>query len=284
MIVLRELAPAKVNLYLHVTGRRADGYHLLDSLTGFTEFGDKLEVVPADSLTLTLEGTYASSLSAQDNSVLKAAELLREYGKMSPGAAITLHKRVPVAAGVGGGSADAAAALRLLKRFWSVNIPQGDLEVMALILGADVPACLHCSPLYMQGIGERIEQGPSLTGMHIVLANPGRPLKTPEVFAAYKGPFSTPARHPAAFATPAACAEFLGKARNDLEAPAIKLMPEIAVVRDALSSQKDCLLARMSGSGATCFGLFASATAAQAAASALTAQQGTWWIQATALR
>jgi 4-diphosphocytidyl-2-C-methyl-D-erythritol kinase len=284
MIVLRELAPAKVNLYLHVTGRRQDGYHLLDSLTVFADIADKLEVVPSGRLTVAFEGPYATSLLADDNSVLKAAERLRAYAKAGAGAAITLHKYLPVAGGIGGGSADAAATLRLLLRFWNIRVPQQDLEAMALALGADVPACLRSSSLYMEGIGERIEQGPRLAGLHAVLANPGRQLKTQEVFAAYKPPFSTPPRHPASFATPSACAEFLHKARNDLEPPAVALMPEIAVVKDALKGQKDCLLARMSGSGATCFGLFASAASAQDAAGKLRAEHPAWWVEATGLR
>jgi 4-diphosphocytidyl-2-C-methyl-D-erythritol kinase len=284
MIVLRELASAKVNLYLHVTGKRADGYHLLDSLLGFTDFADKLEVVPAPGLTLTLEGPFAQSISDRDNSVLRAAGLLREYAKVRAGAAITLHKHIPVAAGVGGGSADAAAALRLLMRFWNIKVPQEELNAMALALGADVPACLHSSSLYVGGVGERIEPGPPLAGTHMVLVNPGRPLPTPEVFAAYAPPFSTPARHPASFATLSACVEFLRRAGNDLEAPAIRRMPEVAEVLGAIAAQPGCLLARMSGSGATCFGLFAVAAGAADAALALRVAHDTWWVQATTLR
>jgi 4-diphosphocytidyl-2-C-methyl-D-erythritol kinase len=279
-MVLREQAYAKVNLYLHLTGRRADGYHLLDSLTGFITASDRLEAVAAEKLTLTLEGPYAAAVPSEDNLVLKAARLLHARLALgAPGAALTLHKHLPVAAGIGGGSADAAAALRLLTRFWDVKLSLAELDELALALGADVPACLKNRTLYMSGIGEALKEGPELTGMPIVLANAGQPLKTAEVFAAFASGFSTPARHPKEFASVRACAEFLAKCRNDLQEAAIKRMPAISTVLEALAAQQDCLLARMSGSGATCFALFEDKATADAAARRLSENHPSWWVK-----
>jgi 4-diphosphocytidyl-2-C-methyl-D-erythritol kinase len=283
MKIEQEVAPAKLNLYLHVTGRRADGYHLLDSLVGFAGIGDRLEAEMADNLSVRIAGPNGHMLLPEDNSVLKAANALRAYASKGAGAAITLHKHLPIASGVGGGSSDAAAALRLLMRLWDITLTEDILGAMALALGADVPVCLSCLPTYMGGIGEHLEQGPPLDGMHVVLVNPGLPLRTADVFAAYDTPFSAPVTHPAGFASLEACVAFLRQVRNDLELPAIKLMPEIAVVLGALARQKDCLLARMSGSGATCFGLFKNEAAAQTAARALGREYSAWWIQPTEL-
>jgi 4-diphosphocytidyl-2-C-methyl-D-erythritol kinase len=269
MIILRELAPAKVNLYLHVLGRRADGYHMLDSLVCFADIADKLEVIPSGDITLAIEGPFAPKLSLENNSVLKAAVALQKHAGVKTGAALTLHKHLPLTAGIGGGSADAAAALRLLMRFWGIRLGQAYLADIALKLGADVPACLRSAPLYMGGIGELLETGPSFEGLYLVLANPGVELKTPEVFAHFEGPFSGAARHPQAFASAEACVDFLRRNRNDLESPAKELLPDITKVLEALLQTKGCMLARMSGSGATCFGLFADAHAAKQAALAL---------------
>jgi 4-diphosphocytidyl-2-C-methyl-D-erythritol kinase len=266
---LREFAPAKVNLFLHVTERRADGYHLLDSLAVFPAVGDWLRAMPAEGLSLMVDGPFGSALAGEaDNLVLRAARALGG----SAGAQIVLEKHLPVASGIGGGSADAAAALRLLCRLWRV----GDAgPAIAVALGADVPVCLASRPARMGGVGETLTAAPWLPACGLVLVNPGVALETAEVFRARGGGFSAPARLPEAWADAAAMAGDLAVLRNDLEAPAMALRPVIGAVLAAISAVPGCLLARMSGSGATCFGLFSDAGTAEVAARAL-ARPG-WW-------
>ncbi len=270
-----ELAPAKVNLALHVTGRRPDGYHLLDSLVVFPAIGDLVEAEPAEGLSLTLAGPFARDLgTGPDNLVLRAAQLIRPAGQ---GAAIRLVKSLPVASGIGGGSSDAAAALRVLARLWKVPLPPAGRTAA---LGADVPVCLDITPQRLQGIGERVTSV-DLPPFWIVLANPGFPVATPEVFARLAHRDNTPLPEmPARFATQDALITWLGRSRNDLEAPAIALQPAIARVRDALAALAGCRLARMSGSGATCFGIFDGAATALAAADTLRHAEPGWWVVA----
>ncbi len=271
--MLSEFAPAKVNLYLHVTGRRADGYHLLDSLAVFPAVGDVVGLAPADGLSLSLDGPFAAGLAAgSDNLVLRAALALAARAGIAPAGALRLTKNLPVASGIGGGSADAAAALRLLARAWSV--PPADAG-LALGLGADVPVCLAGRVCRMQGVGEILLPGPALPACGMVLVNPGVAVATPAVFRARTGGFSPPAVLPAAWADAAAMAATLGQLANDLEPAAIGLAPVIGAVLAALRATPGALLARMSGSGATCFALFADAPSAAAAAAAL-ARPG-WW-------
>nr|WP_073134774.1 4-(cytidine 5'-diphospho)-2-C-methyl-D-erythritol kinase [Roseomonas rosea] len=271
-----ELAPAKINLHLHVTGRRADGYHLLDSLVVFAGAADEVMVEPGEGHSLRLGGPEAGALAAEpDNLVLRAARLLAEAaGRDLPGAALLLEKRLPVASGIGGGSADAAAALRALNRFWGLGMAGPALEALALRLGADVPVCVASRPTRMQGVGEVLSAAPGLPAFGMVLANPRVSLATPGIFAARTGPFSPPAVLPARWADAAALAEALRALRNDLEPPAISLCPPIAGVLEALSALPGALMARMSGSGATCFALFADAAAAEHAAMLL---PPAWW-------
>jgi 4-diphosphocytidyl-2-C-methyl-D-erythritol kinase len=283
MIVLREIASAKINLYLHVTGKRADGYHLLDSMVAFGDFGDTLEAIPSEDISLTIDGPFARHISTEDNSVLKAAHALRAACNVTAGAALTLHKHLPVAAGIGGGSADAAAALRLLARMWKLSPSPAQLHTLALSLGADVPACLQSTSLYMGGIGEAIEPGPELFGLAALLVNPLKPLITKDVFALYHPPFSLPARHPREFVSQDACIYYLTKTANDLEPPARQKLPELAGVLDALNAQPCSLKARMSGSGATCFALFSSRILAEEAAAHIAAAHPEWWVKAMAI-
>lgn len=269
--VLRaEDAPAKVNLALHVVGRRGDGYHLLDSLVVFPEVGDAVEVAPADTLTLSVEGPFAASLGAS-NLILDAARLLAP----ERGAALRLVKRLPVAAGIGGGSADAAAAVRLLARHWELPLPS---EAALLALGADVPVCLIGRACRMQGIGEQVTPL-AVPGFWIVLANPGVPVETRAVFEALDCRDNPPMATPPAARDAAALFSWLRGQRNDLEAPAAAVAPAIAIVLAALRAQTGCALARMSGSGATCFGLFETEAAAADAAGVLARQPG-WWVAA----
>ena len=272
---MREAAPAKVNLYLHVTGRRADGYHLLDSLAVFGPAADRLEAAPAGALTLALEGPFAAGLAAEpDNLVLRAARALAAAAGLPGGAALRLAKHLPIASGIGGGSADAAAALRLLDRFWGCGLGEARLAAIGARLGADIPVCLAARPRRMQGVGEVLLPAPALPDCGLLLVNPGVALATPAVFRARPPGFTPAAELPAAWADAAAMARDLGRLRNDLEAPAIGLCPPVAEVLAAIGRLPGCLLARMSGSGATCFGLFASPGAAEAVAGGL---PGGWW-------
>ena len=273
--MLEETARAKVNLYLHVVGRRADGYHLLDSLAVFPGAADRLSAAPADVLTLAVEGSGAAGLGAgPDNLVLRAARALASAAGVEAGARLVLDKRLPVASGIGGGSADAAAALRLLARLWGVRLPAERLRAVAQGLGADVPVCIESRPARMGGVGERLQPAPTLPGCGMALLNPGVAVATPDVFRARGGAFSAVAALPDAWPDAAAMAAGLAQMGNDLEAPALSLCPAIAAVLDWLRGQKGCLLARMSGSGATCFGLFADAGAAEAVAARAPAP---WW-------
>ena len=275
-LAVQRVARAKINLALHVVGRRADGYHLLDSLVAFADFGDVISVQAAPSLSLAITGPMAAGLSAgPDNLVLRAAGALG--GPL--GAAITLDKRLPVASGIGGGSADAAATLQALCALWGCDVPEAH---QVLALGADVPVCLAGQSCRMAGIGEEITPL-VLPPAYLVLVNPGIGLGTASVFGALACRDNPPLPPLNDLPDAAALAGYLRACRNDLEAPALSLVPQIATVIAALSAQGGCLLARMSGSGATCFGLFASASAAEAGAAALRAQSSAWWVQAAAL-
>ncbi len=281
---LQEPAPAKINLALHVTARRADGYHELDSLVVFTAAGDRLAASPGDGVSLTIEGPMATGLAIEDNLVLKAAEALRRHaGLPRVGARLVLQKHLPVASGIGGGSADAAAALRLLDRLWRLGSSSEQLARIATGLGADVPVCVYSRCARMTGIGERIAPIASLPGLPLVLVNPVCAVSTPEVFsrlAARENPGLPPL--PATFSSPVEVAGYLRGCRNDLEAPARAVAPVIGEVVAALDATPGCLLARMSGSGATCFGLFADTRTADAAACALAVHRPDWWVVSTA--
>jgi len=268
----RGFAPAKINLYLHVTGRRADGYHLLDSLVVFAQAGDAITACGATQLSLVIDGPESATLRAEaDNLVLRAARLLAQTANIAPSAKLTLTKNLPVASGIGGGSADAAATLRLLAQTWNTTT---DLTKLAAELGADVPVCVASQSAVMQGIGEILRPAPRLPPLGILLANPRVALPTAPVFRARSGAFSPPARLPASWPSARAMATDLALLSNDLEAPAIGLCPPVATVLTALRTLPGALLARMSGSGATCFALFETAAAAANAAALL---PPAWW-------
>ena len=276
-----EPAPVKVNLSLLVTGRRADGYHLLDSVVVFGPAFDLLHARPAEELSLAISGPFAAGLGAgADNLVLRAAHALAEWAGIAPRAALRLDKRVPVASGIGGGSADAAAALRLLCRLWRCSPDADALSALALQLGADVPVCLDSQPARMTGVGDGLAPLPPLPRCGLLLANPGVAVATADVFRARLPAFSPPARLPREWMDTASLATTLAALGNDLEAPAIRLCPAVATVLERLRTLPGCLLARMSGSGATCFALFATPAEAETAAAAL---PGAWWWSAGAL-
>ena len=280
-----EAAPAKLNLYLHVLGRRADGFHELDSLVAFADVGDRLTVTPApDGPHLTITGPFAGPLIAEDpagNLVIRAALALAERCGRPATVRIALEKNLPVASGIGGGSADAAACLRALARLWGLSADHPDLYAVGSRLGADVPVCLAGRPAYFGGIGDRLDPAPTLPETHAVLVNPGVPVPTPAVFKARQGGFSPSARFSQAPADAAELAVLLADRRNDLTEPALTVAPVIADVLAALTATPGCRLARLSGSGATCFGLYATAAEADAAAARL-ARPG-WWVRAARL-
>ncbi|MGF1660790.1 MAG: 4-(cytidine 5'-diphospho)-2-C-methyl-D-erythritol kinase [Rubrimonas sp.] len=278
---LTDLARAKVNLFLHVRGRRPDGRHTLESLAVFPEIGDVMEAERSPILSLSLDGPFALGLgSGEDNLALRAVAALSAALPEGPpcGVALRLDKRLPVASGIGGGSADAAATLRLLMRLWGRAPDAATLDAAALALGADVPVCLASAPAMMGGIGERLSAAPAFPEFWLTLVNPMRMVSTAEVFAGLARRDNPPAdRAPARFGSVGDLAAWLSRQRNDLEAPARAIAPAIGAVLGALRWAPDCLLARMSGSGATCFGIFPTEAAACAAADAIRAQEPGWW-------
>ncbi|MBV8239544.1 MAG: 4-(cytidine 5'-diphospho)-2-C-methyl-D-erythritol kinase [Hyphomicrobiales bacterium] len=272
-------APAKVNLYLHITGRREDGYHLLDSLVVFAGTGDNLRFAPAEGLTLALEGPGAWLLKQdEDNLVLRAARLLAEALGRPAQAAITLEKNLPVASGIGGGSADAAATLRGLLSLWEAELDEAKLKEIGLKLGADLPVCLVGRPTQMSGIGEILTPSIELPPAWLVLVNPRLALSTPAVFKARTGDFTPAAPLTGPIPDAQSLAEALHDRRNDLAHAAVLLEPVVAEMLAAIAETEGCLLSRMSGSGATCFGLYADEETADNAADELREVHSGWWI------
>ena len=280
-------APAKVNLTLRVLGRRPDGYHDLESLVAFADIGDALRFAPDGELVLTVGGPSAAQAGeAADNLVIKAALALSARVPELRLGTFHLDKRLPVAAGLGGGSADAAAALRLLARANGLAVYDARLFEAARATGADVPVCLDPRPRLMRGIGDVLSAPLALPPLPAVLVNPGIALSTRSVFVRW-----TPIAAPAALdlskfgasLSREECLQLLAGHGNDLEPAAIALEPTVADVLAALRALPGCRLARMSGSGATCFALFAAASAAIAGAKTLAAARPQWWVRATAL-
>lgn len=271
-----EAAPAKLNLCLHVTGHRADGYHLLDSLVVFADVADRVTATPGRGLSLTVTGPERAGLAVEpDNLVLRAA---RTMGVTD--AALILEKQLPVASGIGGGSADAAAALRALARLTGQPLPGSSV---ALRLGADVPVCLAGRPARMSGIGEVLAPLPPLPPLWCVLVNPRVAVPTPQVFAALTRRDNPPLPDlpPHALTSAKGFADWLAShTRNDLAAPARSVAPILSQAQSAFAATPDCLFARMSGSGGTHFGLFATKAAAEAARSLLRTTRPDWWVEA----
>jgi 4-diphosphocytidyl-2-C-methyl-D-erythritol kinase len=287
-VPLVENAPAKVNLTLRVLGRRSDGYHEIESLVAFAEFGDTLSFSPGGELALTVRGPNAAMAGQNaDNLVLKAAQALAARVAGIGLGAFVLDKRLPVAGGLGGGSADAAAALRLLARASKLPADDGRLHDAARATGADVPVCLDPRPRVMRGIGEILSGPLKLPALPAVLANPGVALPTKSVFAAWNGTASEALpldlTAVAKIGNREEYLQLLVTQANDLESAAIAVEPVIAEVLTALRALAGCRLARMSGSGATCSALFSSAAAAIEAAQALGSKYPDWWVRASAL-
>lgn len=277
---LVERAPAKINLYLHVTGRRPDGYHLLDSLFAFAALHDIVTAEPADDLGLAIDGPEAAGLRGlgEDNHMLRAARALAEHAGIRPGAALRLTKYIPLAAGLGGGSADAAATLRLLNRMWKLDLAAEELARIGARIGADVPAAIGSRPQWVRGIGDILTPLGDLPPLHLVLVNPRVAMPTAAVFrdyAALSHGFTAP--HGGDFPADAdGLLDLLGRLGNDLEPAARAREPVIGDILHNLAAQPHCRLARMSGSGATCFGLFTAPGPAAEAAATLAGTDG-WW-------
>lgn len=278
------MAPAKLNLYLHVLGRIGE-YHRLESLVVFTRFGDQLDVSPSNGLSLDIQGPFASECGPiEENLVMRAAHKLAAYAHAPAGAKMTLYKNLPVASGLGGGSSDAAAAIRLLMSLWNLDISDAKIMDVALSLGADVPVCLRHSPTLVRGMGEKLRDAPALPPLYVLLVNPAITLPTKAVFEKLNGrfgPLSQPL--PLQICDSKKLIRVLTSRRNDLQPAAIELAPEIQTVLDMLSSQQGCLISRMSGSGPTCFGLFISAGEIAAAARAIARDKPAYWLAQTRL-
>lgn len=276
-------APAKINLFLHVGDKRADGFHALQSLVAFTEVGDDLAFAPADALTLTIDGPFGAELSAgDDNLIIKAARVFEPAIGTAKGAYITLTKNLPVASGIGGGSADCAATLRGLNTLWGLGLVPAVLQEIGASLGSDVPVCITCQPQWMEGRGEVLTELPALPDLAIVLVNPGVGVPTGKVFGALKERRGVDLPLPPEFASANDLVAYLKDTANDLEAPARVIAPVIGEVLDFIAGQ-GALLSRMSGSGATCFGLFENGTDAAKAADAIHAAHPGWWAVASRL-
>jgi 4-diphosphocytidyl-2-C-methyl-D-erythritol kinase len=271
--MLTESAPAKLNLALHLRRRRADGYHDLETVFAFTAFGDTLTAVPAETLSLTISGEFAGPAGAgPDNLVLRAAAALAHTAGIEAGAALTLDKRIPVAAGLGGGSADAGAALRLLNRLWGLDWPELRLRHIAERLGADVPACVASRTCFGAGRGEVLGDWPvTLAGTPVLLVNPRVAVPTGPVFAGWDQKDLGGI----------AAGTGLESLRNDMTAAAQAIAPVIGEVLQALSDTPGATLVRMSGSGATCFALYDTPAARDAATETL--RQTGWWLASTTL-
>ena len=278
-------AHAKINLFLHITGKRRDGYHLLESLAVFTECGDRISVQPSDTISLSISGQFSNGLVAndRDNLVLRAANLLAHTFDRRDGAEIHLEKNLPVSSGIGGGSADAAASLRALVTIWNLDIDAGGLAEIGLALGADLPVCLYGGPALMSGIGETIDPVSRLPDCALVLVNAGEPVSTLQVFDQWAGEFS-PSRSWRGTASYEGLVAALAARRNDLSDTAIGISPAIGEALGFLGQSVGCDLARLSGSGGTCFGLYRDMPAARSAAAEISEQNPDWWVVATEVR
>lgn len=278
-------AAAKLNLFLHVGAPAADGYHPLCSLMAFADVGDRVEVREADALALQVRGPFGAGLDGEgENLVLRAAHALLDHVRrpLVP-MGLRLDKRLPVAAGLGGGSSDAGAALRLLREAWACDLSDAELEAVAASLGADGAACLWGRPVLAEGRGERLSPSPGLPAMDAVLVNPRVPVSTAGVYRAFDaaavfGDVATPAM-PDAFESVEELAGWLATTRNDLEESAVALAPEVGDVLDTLADEPEALIARMSGSGATCFALCSGDLEAEGLAERIEAMQPSWWVR-----
>lgn len=283
----RRFAPAKVNLFLHVGDKRPDGYHNLVSLIAFADAGDWIEVRDAKRQSFSMTGPFADALKDEkDNLVLRVARDLdvwaEERGHKTTPVELILEKNLPVAAGIGGGSSDAAAVLHLLAEHWSLPVAIDELEAIGQTLGADVPVCLRGCPTLVSGMGEILNRAPQLPAFSLVLVNPGIEVPTKRIFNTISVRSGVvPPLFPQSFGTARDFAMYLDRLFNDLAAPAKAIAPVIMHAESALVASEGCLIARMSGSGATCFGLYETEEAAQTAATQIAESNPSWWVKAS---
>ena len=274
--MIKVTAHAKVNLTLHVVGQRANGYHELQSLVCKTEFGDQIHLSPAADFSFHVIGPYASGIPVDEsNLVVQAAKFMAQKHSKSLDCQIILEKNLPMASGIGGGSSDAAAVMRALSQYFSVPLPNVD-ELMTL--GADIPVCMTTGLTLMEGAGEDVTQLSAAPNWGVVLVNPNVGVSTPAVFNALNSKRNLPMQDVAENCVDIA---WLGDQRNDLDPPAMAIVPEVGAVVDAISAAPHCQMARMSGSGATCFGVFADIKHANAAAERLQRAHPDWWVVST---
>ncbi len=280
-------APAKINLYLHVTGRLDNGYHTLDSLVAFADIGDQIEIEAADDFEFKVCGPYGGGFNAKEldasphssNIIVQAVWALAHAAQKTPNLRVTLTKSLPTASGLGGGSSDAAAVIWGLLEWWNFPTQASFLPDLLTNLGADVPVCLPCQPAQMRGIGDILSDAPTMTEVPIVLVNPGKPCLTADVFRSFDGSFKDERTMPEQLVSFDALIEFLNDQSNDLHDASINVVPEIDNVIRALNAQSSCALARLCGSGSTCYGLFADEHAAQSAAKAIKEDNPDWWVE-----
>lgn len=290
MKIIREFAPAKINLTLHITGRREDGFHLLESFVAFADVGDEIAVNVQEGFDISVSGPFAGRLENEpDNIALEAAiSFVYGFGNRLPGVHVDLVKNLPIAAGMGGGSSDAAAVIRALAYLVDEKVSKTAADQLAAGLGADVTVCLDPDAAFMSGIGNIVTPLPKLPEVYAVLVNPNIKMLTGAVFAALAVPGAirrdeVGLKPEHAFVDVVDLVEFVSSCRNDLEAPAIRMCREIFEVKEALSGADGCLIARMTGSGATCFGIYDNEQNAHQAAEAISEEAPGWWVRACRL-
>lgn len=280
-------APAKINLYLHITQRLKNGYHALDSLVCFADIGDDIEITPAREFVFEVDGPFGGALQGRDieagpdstNLVVKAVwQLARRVGR-APEVAVRLTKNLPLGAGIGGGSSDAAAVIWALCGLWDIPKDAVDVQELLASLGADVPVCFAGNTARIKGVGEAFDLLPALPEMPIVLVYPGKPCATQEVFKRFHGEMREHVALPPSFENAEALTDFLGRCDNDLKAASLGVVPEVENVLLQIDAQNGCDWAQMSGSGSCCFGLFKDENAAQLAAQNLAQENPDWWVQ-----
>ena len=290
---LNVFAPAKINLYLHVTGRRDDGYHMLDSLVGFADIGDQITITESDELSLSMNGPFARAFTAQEkdtsrdsqNLIIRAVWALCDQVKITPNFHITLTKNLPLGGGIGGGSSNAAAVIWALMKWWNIKPAPAYLPDILLKLGADVPVCYNCTSTRMEGIGEILSDPPTgIPELPILLVNPGRPSNTENIFKNFDpSQFKERIELPDHFNGVDDFITFLETTENSLKDPALAATPDIANALAAISEQENTLFSRMSGSGSTCFGVFGNLEDAQNAAENIMRKYPKWWVRAGTL-
>ena len=280
-------APAKINLYLHVTGRLDNGYHTLDSLVGFADIGDQIDIAPAENFEFKVSGPYGGGFNAKEldssphssNIVVQAVWALAHAVKKTPDICVTLTKNLPTASGLGGGSSDAAAVIWGLLEWWGLPTQAHFLPELLTKLGADVPVCLPCQPARIRGIGDVLDTAPPMEEVSIVLVNPAKLCMTADIFRAFDGTFKPSETLPESLTNFDDLIEFLSAQNNDLYNAACSVVPEIGNVMNALNGQAACALSRLCGSGSTCYGLFADEREAQSAAKSIAEENPDWWVK-----